>query len=173
MTTAHGASGPPGGAHIPYGTEALFGLMHLHATVVRAIDEELLQAHGTGLTGFELILRLAGLHPDGASVRYLSDQVVVSSSRVSRVTDELVGRGLLERAASPHDGRLSLVRLTARGRQEAAAMEDTFGRALRTHFTGRLTEAQVAMLTGIADALGAPNCAAAAAAVEADDPSRS
>lgn len=173
MTTVHGAPGPPGGAHIPYGTEALFGLMHLHANVVRAVDDALLQAHGTGLTGFELMLRLAGLHPDGASVRYLSDQVVVSPSRVSRVTDELVGRGLLERAASPHDGRLSLVRLTARGREETAAMEDTLGRALHTHFTGRLTEAQVAMLSEIANALGAPNCAAAAAAAESDDPSRS
>ena len=172
MTTAHGASGPPG-AQIHHGTEALFGLMHLHVTVVRAIDEALLQAHGTGLTGFELLLRLANLHPEGASVRFLSDHVVVSPSRVSRVTDEMVGRGLLERAASPHDGRLSLVRLTARGRDEVAAMEDTFGRALQTYFTGRLTEAQVAMLAGIADALGAPNCAAAAAAVDADDPSRS
>ncbi len=172
MTTAHGAAGTSG-AQIPFGTEALFGLMHLHATVVRAIDEALVQAHGTGLTGYELLLRLAGLHPDGASVRFLSDHVVVSSSRVSRVTDELVGRGLLERAASPHDGRLSLVRLTPRGREQVAAMDETFGDALRTRFTGRLTEEQVATLAGIANALGAPNCAEAAAANEDDDPSRS
>lgn len=171
MSTAHGAAGVSG-AQIPFGTEALFGLMHLHATVVRAIDEALVQRHGTGLTGYELLLRLAGLHPDGASVRFLSDQVVVSSSRVSRVTDELVGRGLLERATSPHDGRLSLVRLTARGREQVAAMEDTFGEVLRSQFTGRLTEEQVASLAGIANALGAPNCAEAAAAIDADDPSR-
>jgi DNA-binding MarR family transcriptional regulator len=172
VTTAHGAAGASG-AQIPFGTEALFGLMHLHATVVRAIDEALVQAHGTGLTGYELLLRLSSLHPDGASVRFLSDHVVVSSSRVSRVTDELVGRGLLERAASPHDGRLSLVRLTPRGREQVAAMDDTFGDALRTRFTGRLTEEQVASLAGIANALGAPNCAEAAAALEDDDPSLS
>ena len=62
MTTSHGAA-PTAGAQIPFGTEALFGLMHLQATVVRAIDEALTQAHGTGLTGYELLLRLASLHP--------------------------------------------------------------------------------------------------------------
>jgi len=144
----------------PFGAEALFGLMKVQATVVRAIDEALMEAHETGLTGYELLSRLANLHPDGASVRYLSDQVIVSSSRVSRVTDEFVGRGLLERAHSPHDGRLSLVRLTPAGRAEVKRMEATFAQALEANFTGRLSRDQVVALAETAFALGAPNCAA-------------
>ena len=93
---------------------ALFGLLFIQSRVVRPIDDALERAHQTNLTGFELLLRLGDL-PDGASVRYLSDQVVISPSRVSRVAEDLVRRGLLERAASVHDGRLSLVRLTAAG----------------------------------------------------------
>ena len=125
---------------------------------MRVIDEALDEAHDTGLTGYELLIRLARLHPDGASVRYLSDQVVVSPSRVSRVADEFVGRGLLERAVSPQDGRLSLVRLTPAGREELAAMEATFADALTTHFLSLLTPEQVLSLGAIAHRLGAPNC---------------
>lgn len=168
-TTGSTSAAAPGTGQPPFGAEALFGLMRVQATAVRAIDEALMDAHGAGLTGYELLSRLANLHPDGASVRYLSDQVVVSSSRVSRVTDDFVSRGLLERAASPHDGRLSLVRLTPEGRAEVRRMEATFARALHANFTGRLTRDQVAAIAGVAYALGAPNCAeVAASAADAD-----
>jgi DNA-binding MarR family transcriptional regulator len=46
----------------------------------------------------------------------LAEQIVVSPSRVSRLADEFLTRGWLERAASHQDGRLSLVRLTDTGR---------------------------------------------------------
>jgi DNA-binding MarR family transcriptional regulator len=98
------------------------------------------------------------MHEEGASVRFLSDQVVVSPSRVSRVVEQLVGRGLLERAASPHDGRLSLVRLTEKGRKELAAMHVTFQQALEEHFLQFLSEKHIRALTDIGHALGAPHC---------------
>ena len=140
------------------GGNALFGLLFLQAHVVRPIDEALERAHHTNLTGFEVVLRLSQLHPEGASVRYLSDQVVVSPSRVSRVAEDLVRRGLLERATSVHDGRLSLVRLTDAGRDELEAMQATFLDAVAEHLTDHLTQAQVKSLSEIARALGAPHC---------------
>src|SRR3954447_9209789 len=90
-------------AQLAAGAEALFGLLHVQAHVVRQIDETFDRAHGAGLSGFELLARLARMHPDGASVRYLSEQVVVSPSRVSRLADEFVARGWLERAISRQD----------------------------------------------------------------------
>ena len=98
------------------------------------------------------------MHPDGASVRYLSQQVVVSPSRVSRLADDFVVRGWLERAASPHDGRLSLVRLTPSGRQALASMQRTFADALEQHFLAHLSEAQLASLVDVGRTLGAPHC---------------
>jgi DNA-binding MarR family transcriptional regulator len=137
---------------------ALFALQFIQAHAVRSVDQAIERAHETGLTGFEILLRLAKLHPDGASVRYLSDQVVVSPSRVSRVAEDLVRRGLLERAASPHDGRLALVRLTDDGRGELAAMEATYLTAVGEHLADHLTPDQVEALTEIGRALGAPHC---------------
>jgi DNA-binding MarR family transcriptional regulator len=140
------------------GTEALFGLLYIQAHPIRAIDDALNRAHGTGLSGYELIARLAHMHPDGASLRYLAEQVVVSPSRVSRLTEELTNRGWLERTTSPHDGRQSLVRLTETGRTTLTAMQKTLTKALQTHLLDQLTPKQLDSLVAIGRALGAPHC---------------
>jgi DNA-binding MarR family transcriptional regulator len=140
------------------GTEALFGLLYVQAHVVRVIDDAFDRAHGTGLSGFELMARLAHLHPEGASLRYVAEQVVVSPSRVSRLTEELVARGWLERAVSPHDGRLSLVRLTDAGRMTLASMEATFAEAVRANLLDRLTPKQLDSIVAVCRSLGAPHC---------------
>jgi DNA-binding MarR family transcriptional regulator len=158
MAASRPADAPDAVGRTAPGFEALFAIQHVQVHVVRLIDDALARAHRTNLTGFEILLRLTHLSPEGASVRYLSDQVLLSPSRVSRVVDEFVGRGLLERAASPHDGRLSLVRLTPAGREELVALEQTFDAALRTHFLERLTAEQVQTLIDIGHALGAPHC---------------
>jgi hypothetical protein len=60
------------------GTEALFALLFLNGELIRPIDDALTRRHGFGLTGYEVLVRLANLDPGGVSVRYLSDQVVLS-----------------------------------------------------------------------------------------------
>src|SRR5438552_11474516 len=158
MARASPARPQPAGAGLTTGAEALFAVLHIQAHVIRPIDDAFDHAHGTGLSGFELLARLARMHPDGASVRYLSEQVVVSPSRVSRLAEDFVARGWLERAASPQDGRLSLVRLTAAGRETLAAMEQTFAHALQTHFLDPLSPEQLAALIAVGRTLGAPHC---------------
>src|SRR5688572_28363075 len=75
------------------GFEALFASQHMQNQVTRLVDDALARAHDTNLTGFELLSRLERLPADGASVRFLSDHVLLSPSRVSRVVDEFVRRG--------------------------------------------------------------------------------
>ncbi len=157
VTRAQTLARPKAGSPTQLGFEALVAVLHVQAYVIRPIDDELEQAHGTSITGFELLARLAQI-PDGASVRYLSDQVVVSPSRVSRVAEEFVSRGLLERTASPHDGRLSLVCLTGKGERELTKIRATFERAVTEHFLSRLSPKQVQALIGIGRSLGAPHC---------------
>ncbi len=146
------------GSGLATGTEALFGLLYIQAHVIRAIDDAFDRTHGTGLSSFELMARLSHMHPDGASLRYLAEQVVVSPSRVSRLAEELVARGWLVRSLSPHDGRQSLVRLTDAGQATLATMEATLTQALQAHLVGRLTQKQLDSLVGVGRALGAPHC---------------
>ena len=87
-----------------------------------------------------------------ACVRILS-----RAATVPKMADKFVARAWLERAASPQDRRLSLVRLTDSGRTTLAAMEDTFVRTLQTHVLDALTERQLTSLVPSA-ALGAPRC---------------
>jgi DNA-binding MarR family transcriptional regulator len=145
------------GSSAVIGFEALVAVLHIQAQVVRPIDDALERAHRTNITGYEVLARLQQM-PGGASVRFLSDQVVVSPSRVSRVTEDFVSRGLLERTASPHDGRLSLVALSPKGQQELGRMHATFEHALNEHFLARLTATQIRVLTDIGSRLGAPHC---------------
>jgi DNA-binding MarR family transcriptional regulator len=158
MASSAHTDSPTPDTGLAMGGEALFAVLHVQTRVVRPIDDAFDQPHGTGLSGFELLARLSHMHPDGASVRYLSQQVVVSPSRVSRLADEFVVRGWLERAVSPQDGRLSLVRLTPSGRKELDAMQRTFAKALKQHFLDHLSEAQLAALIDVGSTLGAPHC---------------
>ena len=157
MTHAETVTRPKTGSPTQLGFEALVAVLHVQAHVIRPIDDALDQAHLTSITGFELLARLAQM-PAGASVRYLSDQVVVSPSRVSRIADDFVTRGLLERTASPHDGRLSLVRLTGKGERELTKIRATFEQAVTEHFLNHLTATQIRSLIGIGRKLGAPYC---------------
>jgi DNA-binding MarR family transcriptional regulator len=144
-------------SRVQLGFEALVAVLHIQANVIRPIDAALERAHGANLTGYEVLARLAQA-PAGTSVRALAEQVVVSPSRVSRVTAEFGRRGLVACAPSPDDGRLSLVRLTEQGQAELRAMRRTFERALDEHFLAHLSAAQVRALIDIGRRLGAPSC---------------
>ena len=157
MAISRTAKRPVDSSPAQLGFEALVAVLHIQANAIRPIDDALDRAHHTNITGFEVLARLSAM-PDGASVRYLSDQVVVSPSRVSRVADDFVTRGLLERATSPHDGRLSLVRLTSKGQDELATMQTTFEQALTEHFLSRLSATQIRALIDIGRRVGAPHC---------------
>ena len=157
MATTSNTTPPAVGSPEQLGFEALVAVLHIQANAIRPIDEALERAHQTNMTGFEVLARLSKLAV-GASVRYLSEQVVISPSRVSRVADDFVSRGLIERAASPHDARLSLVRLTDQGRESLADMQQTFQHALKAHFLDRLTDRQIKSLIAIGRSLGAPHC---------------
>ena len=144
------------------GTEALFGLLYVQTHVVRAIDDAFDRAHGTGLSGFELMARLSRMHADGA---LCLPRRTGRRGRTSRVSRELAEensspRDWLERAVSPHDGRLPRsVRLTDTGRNDSRGeMEATFAEAVGTHLVDRLTPEQLGSIAEVCRALGAPHC---------------
>src|SRR5262249_53334733 len=69
---------------------------------------------------------------------------VVSRSRVSRVVDELVRAGLVEREPNPDDGRSAYARITQTGRARLRAAAPTYLAGIEKHFTGRMTAAEAA-----------------------------
>jgi len=122
------------------------------------IDDAFDGAHGTGLSGFELIARLARVHPGGASLRYVAEHVVVSPSRVSRLAEELMARGWL-RTSCLATRRPSLARAAHRRRaHHLPSMEATFAEAIRANLLDRLTQKQLDSIVAVCRSLGAPHC---------------
>jgi len=56
----------------------------------------------------------------GAPMRRLVERLGCDASNVTGIVDRLEGRGLVQRTACPHDRRVRMVRLTARGAETRA-----------------------------------------------------
>jgi DNA-binding MarR family transcriptional regulator len=74
-------------------------------------------------------------------------RAVVSRSRVSRVIDELIRAGLVERIANPEDGRSAFARISAAGRSRLRAAAPTYLAGIERHFTGHLTDREAQIVT--------------------------
>ena len=69
----------------------------------------------TGLTSaqFDIVATLG--NTDGMTFKELGSRTLITKGTLTGVVDRLAARGLVERMASPTDGRSTLVRLTERG----------------------------------------------------------
>ncbi|WP_307375226.1 MarR family winged helix-turn-helix transcriptional regulator [Peteryoungia aggregata] len=86
----------------------------------RFIGRMALKRIGTGLELSDLdaigVIKRIGSQQE-VTVGTIAEQLRIDPSRGSRIVADLVRQGLLERAASQEDGRRSLVKVTAAGRQ--------------------------------------------------------
>ena len=62
---------------------------------------------------FDIVATLG--NPPGMAFKELGSRTLITKGTLTGVVDRLAARGLVERAASPDDGRSTIVRLTAEG----------------------------------------------------------
>jgi DNA-binding MarR family transcriptional regulator len=99
-------------------------LVACHATVCAALERELGDQHGLGVSDFEVLDRLAE-KPDGQQrAQDLAEAVHLSQSALSRLVDRLVKNSLVERCVCDLDRRGIYVALTPEGlrRHDEAAV---------------------------------------------------
>lgn len=125
-------------------------LLHAHHDVTEKLDAELRVEHGLPFGSYDVLLRLARAPGRSLRMSELAERVMLSPSGLTRMVDRLVEQGLVEREPFAGDARVTLARLTDRGRQIVRRAAGTHLRGIREHFTGRLSPAQ---LRGIASAL--------------------
>jgi len=80
-----------------------------------ALERELGESHGLGVSDFEVLDHLAS-KPDGCRSQSLADAVHLSQSALSRLADRLERHGLVERSNCVDDRRGINLVLTAAGR---------------------------------------------------------
>lgn len=88
------------------------------------IRQRLRADFGTTLPRFDLLAQLER-HPDGLSMRELSQRLMVTGGNVTGITDQLEAEGLVQREPHPSDRRSFTVKLTAAGRRQFKRMAAT------------------------------------------------
>ena len=123
-------------------TAAWAALLRVHAALTPILDQELQASHGLPLTWYDVLLELNAAEGRRLTMSQLGAVAVVSRSRVSRVVDELVRAGLVERVPNPDDGRSAFARITTAGRSRLRAAAPTYLAGIERHFTGHLSAAE-------------------------------
>jgi DNA-binding MarR family transcriptional regulator len=91
------------------------GMLRVHSALVKALDTELLAAHGLPLTSYEVLINLQAAPGRRRRMAELADGVLLSRSGTTRLVDRLERDGLLERDTCDSDGRGCFAVLTDKG----------------------------------------------------------
>ena len=96
-----------------------------HAAACTALERELGERHGLGVSDFEVLERLAESDEHKFRAQELADAVHLSQSALSRLISRLERDGLVERCMCDMDRRGIYVTLTEAGRQRHAEAAPT------------------------------------------------
>lgn len=105
------------------------GMLRAHSALTKALDAELVRAHGLPLSSYEVLLFLADSPKGQMRMSELADGVLLSRSGLTRLVDRMEREGLLRRERCEDDARGWFAAITPKGRE-------LFTRARKTHLDG-------------------------------------
>jgi DNA-binding MarR family transcriptional regulator len=132
-------------------------LLHAHHDVTDRLDADLREQHGLTFSEYDVLLRLARAPDRSLRMSDLSERVLLSPSGLTRLVDRLVDDGLVTRDTSQEDARVTLARLTDRGRERLRRAARTHLQGIRQHFTGRLSEARLRNVASALETITGPH----------------
>src|SRR3954467_10981402 len=129
--------------------DAWRGFLRTHATLVRALDEELTEHHGLPLSSYDVLVQLDEA-PDGMlRMSHLADAVLLSRSGLSRLVTRLEPEGRLGRAGCKNDARGAFAGITDAGREKLSEARATHRAGVRERFLDKLGERELRQLTRV------------------------
>lgn len=124
------------------------GLLRTHASLVRALDDEMQAGHGISLTQYEVLLLLVRSETGALRMNELAEGALLSLSGLSRLVDRLVSLGLVERQQCPTDRRGAFAVITPTGRKRFTAARVTHLDGVRRRYIEPLSPDVVTTLAG-------------------------
>ncbi|HEY1323723.1 MAG TPA: MarR family transcriptional regulator [Streptosporangiaceae bacterium] len=112
-----------------------------HAAACAALERELGERHGLGISDFEVLERLAESAGRKFRAQDLAEAVHLSQSALSRLVDRLARHGLVERCGCDVDRRGIYVVLTETGEQRHAEAVPTHRDVLARHLPASMLSA--------------------------------
>lgn len=116
--------------------------LRIYATLNRTLTDQ----HKLTLVDVRLLEILSTSENGSARMGDLAEQLLSLPSRVTRQIRRLEEAGLVEREASPEDGRGVLATITDPGRALVEEAMVNYARAVREHFLSPLTRPQMSAL---------------------------
>jgi DNA-binding MarR family transcriptional regulator len=112
-----------------------------HAAACAALERELGEQHGLGISDFEVLERLAESEGRKFRAQDLAEAVHLSQSALSRLVDRLARQGLVERCGCDVDRRGVYVLLTEAGERRHAEAVPTHRDVLARHLPASMLSA--------------------------------
>lgn len=138
--------------------DAWGSLLRTQARLVPLIDARLRATHDLSLAYYDVLLELQADRSGRLTMSDLGDRVVLSRSRVSRVVDEMVRAGLVEREVNPDDARSAYAVITPSGRDAFRRSAPTYLDLITRHVARGLTTDELAVLARLLERVAsAPN----------------
>ena len=123
--------------------------LRAHATIVRALEAELLAEHDLPLASYDVLVQLSESPDSRLRMTELADRVLLSRSGLTRLADRLEREGLISREPCPSDARGTLAVLTDAGLARLREAWPTHLRGVEQHVTGRLTADEIEQLAAL------------------------
>jgi DNA-binding MarR family transcriptional regulator len=127
-------------------------LAEIHAALVQRVDRETQAAAGLPASWFDLLLELESANAP-LRITALAERVTLSRTRVSRLVDEMVRAGLVDREANPDDGRSSFASLSKVGRARLEKAAPAHRATVADAMSGSLTGAEIQQLADLLEKL--------------------
>lgn len=138
------------------GVAAWAALLRTHATLVKILERQTEQTTGLPLSWYDVLLELNAAEGRRLRMQQLAERVVLSRTRISRVVDEMVAAGLVQKTSDTHDRRSTFATITERGRTALRDAAPVYLDGIDKHFTRHLRESEVrAIKTGLERVLDA------------------
>jgi DNA-binding MarR family transcriptional regulator len=132
------------------GLEAWDSFLRAHATLMRRLEVDLVQATGLALADFDVLAQLARAGGD-LRMTELAARALISRSGMTRRVARLVQEGLVRRANADADARGVVVALTEAGVARLTETAPVHLRGVSELFVAQLDDQQLAVLKNTLD----------------------
>ena len=129
--------------------EAWVGVIATYASVMRALETEMLEQHGLPITWFDVLNRLEQAPGHRLRMHELEAASVFTRSGITRLSDRLEGAGLVRREHSTDDRRGVILVITKEGTDKLAEVWPDHLSGIEEHFGRHISAADAHALRRI------------------------
>jgi DNA-binding MarR family transcriptional regulator len=129
--------------------EAWRSFLQSHASILRALDAELVAEQGMTTRDYEVLLYLAQAADRKLPMSALAESTMLTRSGITRLVDGLVAAGLIERVSCPSDARVSYARITDEGYEKLRDAGCTHIASIRRLFLEHFTAEEIEQLAAL------------------------